>query len=211
MNVTWGEYPDNELADVIVKELKRLNIEDNPSCYLYTNSRNKLTTPSMTTITKRFGSWKEFIHRYTDFKYKHAIKWKEYTDEEFVSMVKAEIERIGGVITVNKYRESFNSVKAPSVTTIQDRFGSWNKFIEEYTDLDSHYKIRWSNYSVEELAAVILTEFKRIGDPIKYTRYSNLYDASTAPSPVTIKHIFGSWNKFIEDYATFKSNENGYK
>lgn len=207
MRVNWIEYPDKEMAEIIVKELKRLNIENNPLVSIYNSKRNKLITPSIGTINKRFGGWVEFIHEYTDFRYKNKISWKEYSDEDVALIIKTEMELIGGTITADKYKKLFNSERAPSASTIQLRFGSWNNFIEKYTDLpktESTVGIYWSQYSTEDLAAVIIAELKRIGienNPTSYL-YSKKRNTKSSPCLYTVAKRFGSWKEFIGRYYT---------
>lgn len=208
MNINWKDCPTDEMANIILKELKRLGIEDNPLTSVYKSKRNKLATPSFTTIILRFGSWKDFIHEYTNFEYKDEMSWKEYSDEELVLIINTEIERIGGIVTSEKYNRLFNSEKAPWLRTIQLRFGSWNIFIDKYTDLTSTISInkKWCNYSREELLSLISVEFDRIGRPVSSIKYRNSYDTLKSPSLSMILRNFGSWSIMLKELKRLEKN-----
>lgn len=193
MIIRWMDYSDKELVEIIIKEIKRIGIEDTLEKKKYMELYNPTNAPSVATIQRRFLNWNNFIDKHTDLNPQYRF-WKDISDEVLLDRFEKELERIGKV-SYSEYVKKYNKKISPSLSTIEKRFGSYNKALTKL-----NYKTvrnsTWTDLSKEELTKIIQTELIRLnilGNP-HYDDYQRRYDLTKSPSISTIQRLYGTWN-----------------
>lgn len=148
--------------------------------------------PKLKHYRKKFGGVKPLAKKLgIAHKLKEDDKW--WTEEEVINKFKKAADKTDGKLTIQEYRQLRKEVeeKFPSISLLQQWFGSWNK-AKQKANLERN-KTRRKTYSNQEL----LQNLKNIAEEHEEVTQPLLHRLDT-PTPGTYKRRFGSWEKAKE-------------
>lgn len=156
--------------------------------------------PDTRTIERKFGkTWNKIL---VDLGYEPNIRMNDFSDmtnEEILSMVKSELERIGST-TIVDYMNNRNDF-APSVRFLTDRLGmKWNEILKILgfeVNVEQRSKEEWLQL-LKDVAAD-LGKTPSVNDLVRYGLNDTVY-----------KLNFGTWNNAIREAGldvVFEKNE----
>ncbi|WP_461199208.1 type II toxin-antitoxin system PemK/MazF family toxin [Enterococcus sp. N249-2] len=149
-NKNWRNYSDEEMLEMLKKEIVRLDMAETPSRTRYQEMFDRDQAPSPTVVMHRLNlSWREIMEK-IDLTYnketieqnkqraaKRNGKWKTMSDEDIKQIVIKEFDLIGdnSITSFDKHKSS----DAPSSVVLTTRFGSW-KVVKDWWNEGLRYK-----------------------------------------------------------------------
>jgi len=180
--------PDEELLSDLKKVASELGKET--ITYRDYEGKGKYTSG---TIQVRFGSWNNALEN-------AGLLVKEYKNidnEELLNDIKRIVQEIGkGSITSRVYNEKGKYTSS----TIAERFGSWNKALNEAGISIKEHK----NISIEALFENIEQVWLKLGKPPTFRDMKFPVSKYTASAYST---NFGSWQKALEKFVDYINSE----
>lgn len=196
-----ADYTDASLLAEIRRVAKLVN-----DASLSTTAFSQHSRVGLTTLRRRFGSWREALqaaglgHLYVEIPPARISRTlgRELTNDEILK----ELQRVaamfgGGTLTV----EQFKSVAAIGPDTVRSRFGSWPQALQAAGIESANHGRR---YSDEECFENLLRVWEHFGRPPKYQ------EMNTPPSVVGGKAYmgrWGTWNRAIHEFASFVESD----
>ena len=159
--------------------------------------RQSTDRPDTQTIKRHFKDWATAC-RESDVEPHRLANYTPsdpYSADEIFISIRAAAEAKGEPLSPNDYREwSQSRPDYPSKKTCLRRFDSWPAVCEKAGVSTSHTP-RPAQYTDEELLTALKQAAADIGEPVTLSEYKTWRDThhSNQPSPVTIRHRFGSW------------------
>ncbi|GEM_PF-4234642 len=199
----WGNFSNEELLEMIRKELIRLNMQDNPSKTVFIQRYDNDTCPNPNTVGNRTGkSWRDIVN---DFGFEYTTEtivkntrqvnkgrkkshWHHMSDEELKEIVFKELKRIKSDRVVD-YNEKRDKEKAPSVPYITKRLGKWRDLVMA---MPISNQSKWDKISDQQMKKMVVDEFYRIKSNT-LTDYEKNRDRKELPSHSYLTNRFGSW------------------
>lgn len=144
---SWKKYSDDELLELLKKEIYRLGIQDNPSRTKLQNIYDNNNMPSPNNYKFRFGSWEEIMEK-IDLNYsgkmsqstltsqknsgkRNAATWADMSKEMVINAIFKTINE-NDIRTNEEYVQNRDRKTSPSLTTIYKVIGSWKEVKNAY-------------------------------------------------------------------------------
>ena len=144
---SWKEYSDEELLDLLKKEIYRLGIQDNPSRTRLQKMYDNKNMPSPNNYKFRFGSWEEIMEKiglsYSGKKSqsdqtsqknsgkRNAATWANMSREDVLEAIFKTIND-NDIRTNEEYVQNRDRKNSPALATIYQVIGSWKEVKEAY-------------------------------------------------------------------------------
>lgn len=163
--------------------------------------------PDTQTIKRHFEDWATACRKsdVEPHRLAHYTPSDPYPAEEIITAIQTAADAKGEPLSPSEYKEwSQSHTDRPSKKTCLRRFDSWTAVCEKAGVSTSHSS-RPGQYTDEELLAALNQAAADVGEPITLSQYKKWRNNhhSNQPSPVTIRHRFGSW-KTARDKANMK-------
>ena len=149
-----------------------------------------------TTLTRRFGSWKNVLE----------LSFLEITGHNFKKSISesdiiAELHRISNItgkdtVTITEYE---NYSQLCSVSALNTRFGSWNKILKLADMENKNRKI-----SDEELYEEVERIWVLLG---RQPTYTDMRNGISKYSPRTFENRFGTWRGALEAFVKYINDD----
>lgn len=146
----WQGFSEDDLLELLKKEIKRLGIEDRPSRTELQKGYDKHNMPSPSWYLGRYGTWEEVLNKagisYDKSSYikkinskagkaKKDAKWQSMSDDLLIDITIEEMRRKSETV-VGRYNEVRDKAHTPSVETLYNRGIKW-------TDVKNAYKSKY--------------------------------------------------------------------
>jgi lipoate-protein ligase A len=117
----------------------------------------------------------------------------DFDKQDIRDAVKKFYENEGHTPTCREWTESDYS---PSVTTIFNRYGSWDKLIDD-TNLPRNNRGNKKEYSSDEMINILSEAYSKVSDHLTQQDYQDMADDKNWPHFQTIIREFGKWSTAV--------------
>lgn len=187
LNLNKSDSTDRTSKNTLIRDIHRVadQFGESPTVTQY----KKAGKYPMNALKKQFGSWNEAkdqagLETYTE------EGNRKYTNEELLKDIQKFADECDRSPTFQEYRDR----KGPDPTTIEDRFGSWNK-AKEKAGINTNSRFGSKSYESKQH---ILDDLNYVAEKIGESPSSIQYAECGEYDPSAVHNAFGSWNNAKE-------------